>query len=608
MITGSSNFGDISASDWRCGGIVGEFHEHSASTMTIDYCYNMGTITMSGNGGYACGIVGGASYNSPSGKRTITNVYNGGLVQNTANASNAFEIAFSNTSTTAVTVKNACYISGTGTKNLSAENVTASETLENLISTVITYPVSQENNRFIASASENNGYPVLAHQVTSHENVTVYACGRQYCSDCDKILTTEDEEKHTYTSVTTKPSGYLDGYVTETCSACQAVKKTAQEASAYRPTLTNGVYEIGSVDHLKWYQANLDAGLMSGRESLKLTANLDLKNEAFTPIGTAEHPFSGNFDGAGHTISNLKVESSAHGGFFGVIANAATVSKVAFDGVTVEAELEAGTLFGKTASSAYIKIEWVLITNASVTSKTSSAGVLAGSTSGSTISKFKQCVVDASSAKGAEYAAGLIGCGDSADLVNCYVNVSISAPSRQKSGSLAYYNGNFSFKDCGFVKTATFGKNDGKAVKADDFASGAIANKINSYANEKVYGTNGKTLVMGSPVYAVYYGETMTYTSSLLSDTGDIEVYTDGKTVAIVVKRESDVKLTDLAIKLTTNGKTVDVKFSDLTLTRRVTLSETVSTVSADSALYTLSLAGVSAYEIGTFSGTTVQK
>ena len=58
-ITGSANFGAVSATDWRCGGIVGEIHENKASTMTIDYGYNMGAITMKGSGGFAAGIAGG---------------------------------------------------------------------------------------------------------------------------------------------------------------------------------------------------------------------------------------------------------------------------------------------------------------------------------------------------------------------------------------------------------------------------------------------------------------------------------------------------------------------------------------------------------------------
>lgn len=40
-----------------------------------------------------------------------------------------------------------------------------------------------------------------------------------------------------------------------------------------------------------------------------LTNNIDMTNITLPPIGTEEHPFIGNFDGAGKTISNLKVSN-----------------------------------------------------------------------------------------------------------------------------------------------------------------------------------------------------------------------------------------------------------------------------------------------------------
>ena len=609
VITGCANYGSVTASNWRAGGIVGEFHEHKGSTLTVDFCYNMGTITMSGNNGFAAGIVGGASYNSPTGKRIITNVYNGGTVENTANPNNVYQIAYSNSATTAVTVKNAAYIGGTATKNMETDNVVDCETLAKLIDTVKEFPESDAGHRFISVASENGGYPILAHEATSHANVKTYKCGRTICEDCGKRLSTAEEEKHTFKSTTVAPNGYMDGYAIGTCSACGEVEIQIKDASAYRPTVNNGVYEISTADHLKWYQVNLNAGLLSGREVLSLVADIDLEGVELTPIGTEEHPFGGTFNGNLHTISNLKITSEAEGGLFGVIANASNISMLTLDKPTVTAEKEAGALFGKLGAGAYVKIEWVLVTNATITSNSASAGGLAGATENATQIKFEECIVDTATVKAGQYAGGLIGFGNTAEAKNCYVNAQLEAPNRSHTGSLAYYTGNFTQQNSGYVKTSTFGKTSGSSVKAEDFTSGAIANKVNTYANQKIYGTDGVTITMsGDPTYAVYYGEEITYTSTLLVDTGDLEVYTDGKTVAIVVKRNNGPRLTDLSIKLTADGKTVDVKFSELTLTRRVKLSGAVCTVEAESALYTLSLANVTDYAIGSFTGSAVQK
>ena len=46
-------------------------------------------------------------------------------------------------------------------------------------------------------------------------------------------------------------------------------------------------------------------------KTIKLTANINLNNEAWTPIGTAEHPFEGTFDGQGHKITGLTNKSDA---------------------------------------------------------------------------------------------------------------------------------------------------------------------------------------------------------------------------------------------------------------------------------------------------------
>ena len=59
-------------------------------------------------------------------------------------------------------------------------------------------------------------------------------------------------------------------------------------------------------------------------KNYKLTADLDLSGETFPGIGTAEHPFTGRFDGQNKTISNVTVSGAdkVGVGFFGVIKGA----------------------------------------------------------------------------------------------------------------------------------------------------------------------------------------------------------------------------------------------------------------------------------------------
>ncbi len=63
---------------------------------------------------------------------------------------------------------------------------------------------------------------------------------------------------------------------------------------------------IRNIDELKAFRDDVNAGNTYNGKTVILIADIDLKNENWTPIGNEEHPFQGNFDGKGHTISNLK--------------------------------------------------------------------------------------------------------------------------------------------------------------------------------------------------------------------------------------------------------------------------------------------------------------
>lgn len=63
------------------------------------------------------------------------------------------------------------------------------------------------------------------------------------------------------------------------------------------------------------------------------SADIDLKEHYWTPIGTYDNPFNGNFDGKGHCLNGLKVKviennvKDAYAGLFGN-ANVGTIQNV----------------------------------------------------------------------------------------------------------------------------------------------------------------------------------------------------------------------------------------------------------------------------------------
>ena len=89
------------------------------------------------------------------------------------------------------------------------------------------------------------------------------------------------------------------------------------------PTLSGGVYQIGTASELIWFANAVNSGSQSIKG--KLTADIQLNTAGstankWTPIGTQESPFCGTFDGDGHTVSGVYVDSGIDcAGFFGSV-------------------------------------------------------------------------------------------------------------------------------------------------------------------------------------------------------------------------------------------------------------------------------------------------
>ena len=112
---------------------------------------------------------------------------------------------------------------------------------------------------------------------------------------------------------------------------------------------------LASVAH---HVNNGDRDYLSG--VFLLGNDIDLQGAIWTPIGTAEHPFSGVFDGNGHKISNVVVQSvgvpSGSGqGLFGNINNA-IISDLILDGTYSISEPTGGTLVGVATNSMIVSV------------------------------------------------------------------------------------------------------------------------------------------------------------------------------------------------------------------------------------------------------------
>jgi len=120
-------------------------------------------------------------------------------------------------------------------------------------------------------------------------------------------------------------------------------------------------YEIANTTQLKYFSQMINSG-NDIEGYYKLTSDIDLEGEAWTPVGFYSDStlysgaFKGHFDGDGHTVSNFKITVAEHRyvGFFGLAYNA-EIKNLTLDNVTIdidrsgnpENEVFAGILAGR---------------------------------------------------------------------------------------------------------------------------------------------------------------------------------------------------------------------------------------------------------------------
>ncbi len=109
-----------------------------------------------------------------------------------------------------------------------------------------------------------------------------------------------------------------------------------------------GGYEIYSAKGLQWLAEQVNGGDNFSGKTVTLTADIDLENAEWTPIGTTDNPFAGKFDGGSKTISNLNVNSpeEAFKGLFGRLITPGTISNVNINNAAVTGYDEVGAIVG----------------------------------------------------------------------------------------------------------------------------------------------------------------------------------------------------------------------------------------------------------------------
>ena len=118
---------------------------------------------------------------------------------------------------------------------------------------------------------------------------------------------------------------------------------------------------------------NVNAGSNYSGYTVTLSADIDLNNQEWTPIGIYNAPFRGSFNGNNHTISHLKItktteyaESHRFLGLFGR-AGGGSFSNVTIDGVSIIGYSRCGALLGaQDWEDSSVSISNVSVSNVSI--------------------------------------------------------------------------------------------------------------------------------------------------------------------------------------------------------------------------------------------------
>ena len=83
------------------------------------------------------------------------------------------------------------------------------------------------------------------------------------------------------------------------------------ETAPYEPARLNdqGYYEIDNGGKLFWLAQQVNYG--NSNANAWLTADIDLENRSWTPMGNGSNKHAGEFDGLGHSVKNLKISTTA---------------------------------------------------------------------------------------------------------------------------------------------------------------------------------------------------------------------------------------------------------------------------------------------------------
>ena len=551
-MTACANYGNVTASSLRVGGLVGYF-----SGGTIQDCANYGDVKgtdhVAGMAGYVKNgkIQNVFSYGNIS---VTTKTQNVGMVfgYSSSGATEGLVAYYSGAKLTVKGQEQTVKAFGNGTPSEDkATGFTEAQLKSGVVAYLLQQNASSEAKWGQTLANDDDIYPVIGseHQVYAdnttlncktykvvkgsftnnptssairyqhgtiiHHVATDATCTeaatKEYwqCQDCQRTFSDSQLTKE-LTDVTDAEHPALghnnneDGY----CDRCK-------HYVAVKPSEENGVYLIAKPCHLAWFRDYVNGTIVNEGEadgtthlsaSAMLTADIDLKNYchaaeggkellSWIPIGNDNNRWAGNMDGQGHTISNLYIKTAQeYVGIFGYTN--ATIQNIIFDNAKVENvsttgknTLNTGILAGYASAYSKSHIKGIKTTNnCTVIGQEYTGGIVGGANI-----NLENCE-NHSSVKGTGYVGGIVGY-ISYNNIKCCTNYgTVENDVSGNIGGIIGFAYEISIEDC-----ANYGKITGRG-----WNTGGIAGQTNrSIQNVFSYGDvtstyNDPGIIIGS--------------------------------------------------------------------------------------------------------------
>lgn len=367
---------------------------------------------------------------------------------------------------------------GISEPNIQAKQLSASEVTEIILAEVV-IPEPPKNN------AQPNEAPAVNNNQGSGDNDEGDSAGDNATTNNNDTSTNVSAMTGTNQNQTTNNNNTNNTTNTNTNSTPtqQETSKSEEQAAATSPSgIGNSVNILNISDFasipedciiyiydeagLRKLSSMVRDGHDTAKKKFQVANDISL-TQTFEPIGYYDstndiYQFKGSFNGAGYTISNLRVNTTQkYAGLFGSIS-AATIRNLNIKNASVQSSnIVIGVLAGRAISNSVIEqcnIEGDIITSSHII-----GGVVGGITSNSVV---KNCNYTGS-LKGTDEIGGIAGNVTASAIVkNCTVSVTITGSNHHKGGIVGYVNSG-KVLNCAATGSITGGAKNGGIVGSD---------------------------------------------------------------------------------------------------------------------------------------------